>query len=545
MQSPPEFTLNGVGVRAPRPGWRLKRLEIRNWGTFNNQVHLVVPDAGWTLLVGENGSGKSTAADALRTLLVPPRLVKDSYNDASGATKGRDRSRRSYILGAWGSEGQEDSIKGVTKYLRTEKEISTMLAVFVNEALQKSLTLAQLLWLHGDSIHELFAISQGDRSIKADLSDFGSGQVREFKNKLEKRDFEVYKSFTGYSHRFMSAMNIPGEEALEVFNQAIGVKDVADVNTFIRRHMLEPSDAVEFIDTTLRPHFTELTRCWESIETAKMQLAQLNPIAEAYYKIETADGKRAVLDDLAKAVPFYYASQHLLLRRDQEKGLTSKIEVADQDLADRKREEASEKDKRDKIIEALAKDEVANLLQTVEKELKDTLARMAQKKTHHQQFISILGNLGIAQTVESNDDFNQANEQFVSLKDKLETEQGEIREKSQKVAIEISEKTLKVEELNRELHAAMTHKVSIPADYLRIRSDLCYATSIPAEELPFAGELIEVKEEFSGWRGAIEKLLHSFAISMVVPSRHYHAVSQWVDSNNLRKPIRIPSGGRT
>lgn len=107
MQSP-DSLLDGVSAKAIRPGWRLKRLEIRNWGTFNNQVHLVVPDAGWTLLVGENGSGKSTAADALRTLLVPPRLVKDSYNDASGAKKGRDRSRRSYILGAWGSEGQED-----------------------------------------------------------------------------------------------------------------------------------------------------------------------------------------------------------------------------------------------------------------------------------------------------------------------------------------------------------------------------------------------------------------------------------------------------
>jgi uncharacterized protein YPO0396 len=535
MQSqPPELALNGVGVLAPRPGWRLKRLEIRNWGTFNNQVHLVVPDAGWTLLVGENGSGKSTAADALRTLLVPPRLVKDSYNDASGATKGRDRSRRSYILGAWGSQGQEDSIKGVTKYLRTEKDISTMLAVFVNEALKKSLTLAQLLWLHGDSIHELFAVSQGDRSIKADLSDFGSGQVREFRTKLEKRDFETYKSFSGYSQRFMSAMSIPGEEALEVFNQAIGVKDVADVNVFIRRHMLEPSDAVEFIDDTLRPHFTELTRCWESIETAKRQLAQLNPIAEAYYKIETADGKRAVLDDLSKAVPFYYASQHLTLRRDQEKDLNSKIGVAELDHADLKKQDASESGKRDEIIQALGKDEVANLLASVEKELDDTLSRAAEKKNHHQQFTRILGNLGIIRTIESNDDFTKASEQLAALNLRLETEQSEIREKSQKVAIEINDKTSRIEELTRELHAAMEHKVSIPADYLRIRSELCHATSLPADDLPFAGELIEVKDEFSAWRGAIEKLLHSFAISMVVPARHYHAVSQWVDSHNLR-----------
>ena len=216
-------------VSLPRLGWRLQRLEVCNWGTFNRKVFLMSPEGGWTLLVGENGSGKSTAVDALRTLLVPPRIVKDSYNDASGATKGKDRTRRSYILGAWASEGQEDSARGVTKYLRTEQDISTLLAVFSNARLKKSVTLAQLLWLSGTAVHDLFAISQGDRSIKDDMSDLGAGLVRDFKTKLEKRNFEVYKSFSGYAARFTGLMGIPSEEALQVFNQAIGVKDVAEV----------------------------------------------------------------------------------------------------------------------------------------------------------------------------------------------------------------------------------------------------------------------------------------------------------------------------
>ncbi len=37
-----------------------------------------------TMLVGVNGTGKSTAADALRTLLVPP--ARATYNDASIAS---------------------------------------------------------------------------------------------------------------------------------------------------------------------------------------------------------------------------------------------------------------------------------------------------------------------------------------------------------------------------------------------------------------------------------------------------------------------------
>jgi uncharacterized protein YPO0396 len=67
----------------PLPGFRLKRLEILNWGTFHGKVHILAPDGRWSLLVGENGSGKSTAVDALRTLLVSPRLLQGSYNDAA------------------------------------------------------------------------------------------------------------------------------------------------------------------------------------------------------------------------------------------------------------------------------------------------------------------------------------------------------------------------------------------------------------------------------------------------------------------------------
>src|SRR6266849_5220932 len=82
-------------------GYRLDRLELLNWGTFHGEGQVFTPKGEWSLLVGDNGSGKSTAIDALRTLLVPPRLL--NYNDAAGDGRrvvGRDRTRRSYVRGA-------------------------------------------------------------------------------------------------------------------------------------------------------------------------------------------------------------------------------------------------------------------------------------------------------------------------------------------------------------------------------------------------------------------------------------------------------------
>ena len=127
-----------------RTGWRLWRLELCNWGTFHKKVWSLVPQAGWTLLVGENGSGKSTAVDGLRTLLVPPRLL--NYNDASANQSRRDRSRVSYIRGAWAATNQQDSHLAKTEYLRAEGELSVLLAVFRCETSGGSVSLAQVLW---------------------------------------------------------------------------------------------------------------------------------------------------------------------------------------------------------------------------------------------------------------------------------------------------------------------------------------------------------------------------------------------------------------
>lgn len=52
-------------------GYRLYKLEIYNWGTFDSSrgnIHTVRPEGATTLLIGQNGSGKSTLVDALLTL---------------------------------------------------------------------------------------------------------------------------------------------------------------------------------------------------------------------------------------------------------------------------------------------------------------------------------------------------------------------------------------------------------------------------------------------------------------------------------------------
>ena len=120
-------------------GFRLKRLEIFNWGTFHNQIWAMNLEGKNGLLTGDIGSGKSTIVDAVTTLLVPPQRI--AYNKAAGA-ESRERSLRSYVLGYYKTERSESGQASKPVALRDHNSYSVILAVFANTGYGQELTLA-------------------------------------------------------------------------------------------------------------------------------------------------------------------------------------------------------------------------------------------------------------------------------------------------------------------------------------------------------------------------------------------------------------------
>ncbi|WP_246041251.1 ATP-binding protein [Streptomyces cadmiisoli] len=68
---------------------------------------------------------------------------------------------------------------------------------------------------------------------------------------------------------------------------------------------------------------------------------------------------------------------------------------------------------------------------------------------------------------------------------------------------------------------------------LALRRELATATGVSDEVLPFAGELIQVRDDEAEWAGAAERVLHGFALSLLVPHAHYDTVSAWVNGRHL------------
>lgn len=516
--------------RLPLPGFRLRRLEMLNWGTFHEKVAVLVADGRWTLLVGENGSGKSTAVDALRTLLVPPRLL--NYNDASADQKRRgDRTRQSYIRGAWQTVSQGDFAKTRPEYLRSEGVQSILLAVFINEHSGEIVTLAQVLWELNEKHDERFAVAREDKSIKDHLSNLG--QTRELMKNLRQRGFEPFDSFSAYAKTFCSRLGIASETALEVFNQAIGVKEVGDINQFVRRHMLEDSDATDFIRNRLRPHFNELDACWRAIERAQNQLDALKPISDANYKIEEAKQKRQHLQSLLDASPMFYAHRHLTLRREEAIELEERLGELRRQKKDIEGVRERDEGERDAKLQEIAADSTAQSIARIEAQMSATDERRKSKLTKWNEFAGHLKILNQLVPVESPEQFERVQSEASAQKGLLKGNRDSAQDKQVQ---QLMERQRAMDDRSRvagELETLRKHRVLIPREFVGIREAVCLATKVPVEDLPFAGELMEIRSDHREWTGAIERLLHQFGVSLLVPERHYIAVSEFINRQHL------------
>src|SRR5438552_971505 len=158
----------------PLAGFRLTRLEVRNWGTFDDLVWTLVADGRNTLVTGDIGSGKSTIVDAITTLLLPANRI--SYNKAAGADS-KERSLRSYVLGYYTSVKNE--ITGTTRpiALRNATRFSILLGVFSNEEMAATVTLAQVFWMKNGDVggqpDRFYVTADAPLSIEGDFLNFG------------------------------------------------------------------------------------------------------------------------------------------------------------------------------------------------------------------------------------------------------------------------------------------------------------------------------------------------------------------------------------
>lgn len=515
---------------APLAGFRLQQLEVFNWGTFDGRVWILPPGGKNALLTGDIGSGKSSLVDAMTTLFVPSNRI--SYNKAAGAEKS-ERTLRSYVLGHYKSERNEVSGTAKPVALRSTQHYSVLLGVFHNAGFEQTVTLAQVFYWgkdpHGQPLR-FYVGAERALTIAGDFSGFGT-DITALRKKLRAQGAEIFDSFPPYAAWFRRRLGIENEQALELFHQTISMKQVGNLTDFVRAHMLEPFDVASRIKALL-VHFDDLTRAHEAVLKAKQQVQLLTPLVQDCQRYQAANLQIDAWRAGREALRFYIAGARLGLL--EKRLLALQEDWQRQDLhVTRLQDEREQQRAREAELKQHIADNGGNRLQRLAMDIRDKEARRQERERRALRHAQLLTQV----------DESACGDEAAFMAQRQRQEQAR---NSHEVALDkarnaITESTFSFgqareqhQQLMVEVTSLRARRSNIPAEQVRMRSQLCQALQIDEEELPFAGELLQVRETERAWEGAIERLLRGFGLALLVPDRFYAQVADWVEATHLK-----------
>lgn len=511
------------------PGFRLEHFEVLNWGTFDKRIWRIGANGENALLTGDIGSGKSTLVDALTTLLVPAHRVV--FNKAAGAEM-RERSLASYVRGYYKSEKDDDRLAAKSVALRGLGSYSVILGRFRNEHFNETVTLAQVFWMKDDKgqPERFHLVSERELSIARDFSGFGE-DIQELKKRLRKMAaVTLYDSFPEYGKDFRRRMGLAGEQALDLFYQTVSMKAVSNITEFVRNHMLEDPD-IEPRITGLCRLFDNLNAAHEAVIKAEGQIARLTPLVGNCRSHESLIASVAESERLREALAAWIAQRkHGLLEE-----MITRFNLEIFRLEDEARQQQTAinqyHEQQSDLKQAIADnggrriEEITGLISQLEKE-------RGRRKTAYDEYADACQQLELPRA-QSLDTFHDNRRKAVDLKRDIEQNKTKQTETRDQIKVSIHTVDTKCNELVAEIDSLKKRKSNIDSRMLLLREALCEALNIPENELPFAGELIQVRKEESAWEGAIERVLHGFGLSLLVADKHYSAVSAYVDRTHL------------
>jgi len=531
---PEESEVVDVYQEEASAGYRLDYFEAYNWGTFHERIGRAKLDGQTTLLTGENGAGKSTLADGIVTLLVP--TIKRNYNAASSDAK-RERTEPDYIRGNTGKAYSERTERDEPVYLRPDGEYYTvLLGVFRNRRENKTVTLAQILWIKaGGDTAKIFLVETRALTIAGDLAGFPS--IGEIKETLKKRDLEPIDKFGTYSERFHRLMKLNANWLpMDIFNQTVAVKDIKNLTEFIRDYMLEGGSAEKLFEG-LKERVRELRNTHAKIKMLKDQLVKLETVAAHVSTFRSATELKGQLEAERSALDAFFAKTALRLRE------ALSVENAEMiGTLIRKRDDLfRQKETTAATLEALrAKQKNSaqgNQIASLDSEIETLNKALEFVTSNRRRFDAWLEDLHPNRQIGTATAFATFAAQLPAQTQALKGQSADFEAKEKEADRKLCELREDFDKVEKEIKSLINQHTAIEGEALERRDWIADSLNIPRKNLPFIGELMRVHKNEARWTGALESLLHGFALTILVHHDNYRDVDAFVTANKMRGRI--------
>lgn len=520
-------------------GFKLDYMEVWNWGTFDKEIYRLTPQGNNSLLTGANASGKSTLIDALLTLLVPLKRQR-FYNQSSGVEKKGNRTEASYFFGNYGQQQEGDS--GITSLrLRGKNARSVLLATF-NNVDNRIVTLFQVRYYSGEELKVVFGISHKPLTISENFNEFDSKGVwrkrleKEFNSGSTKRLIEFFDGPNAYQEKMIKVFGMRSDKALTLFNQIVGVKVLDDLDTFIRSNMLEELSAEEKYQE-LRGNFQSLMDAKTNIDKVKEQISQLEPIDKLANQLQDIEKQIDELEHEKSLAVYWFTTRTIVLCDDVLARCKSDLQKIKDSINDLKREKEGLEKRKLALDVAIQTDAIGLEIKNLENEISQLTYLRDDRKGKSDAYNKLACKLGLTQEPDASTfDANrtQAKKEKERLQKQIDEELLEDKRHKQNELDKIGDDIKQHVETIKYLRE---HKNNISGRVAEIRDEILENIGATTEEIPFVGELISVKDDEREWEFAIERILHNFALRLIVPEKYYRKVNEYVNGHNLKGRI--------
>ncbi|MHA3684467.1 ATP-binding protein [Leucobacter sp. HY1908] len=548
-------TLFGLIPAASRgQQWVAHELQLVNWGGYDG-VHRVRFSPGATLLCGGSGSGKSTLMDAYIALMMPHTTP---FNGASnGGITGRPRGEDQRNILSYGRGKIDES--------RTEQ--GTRVRVLRGDN-SDTWTAIAMTWSDHDGSQftavRAWYIPAGARVVEDtvrvrasvdgafSLQDLAPAAAQRLTDaRVRATGLETYATDREFTAKLHAVLGIgaagAGAKAMSLLARIQAGQQITTVDELYKRMVLEEPETLAAADAVVA-HFDELEGTRARMVTAQRQVNALRPIRGMRARIDEAIDRLRILDEVGQLsdpeslASLWRADHRLGLLRSAEAELQQEKAAADAAVREQQASAAAAEAERDGLAEVL-RGAGGERLETAERELREVERKLAAVQQARVRFQALCDSVGEQALTRAS---------FDKLVGRARTELAHGEEKASardsyaEARARARESVTRVEQLEADLTAVQARNDNIPPALHEARAMLAEAAGIASSELPFVGELIEVRAEYEPWRDAFGLALGGFATTILVDEQHVAGFRAAINDVRTRVRVRyegVPAGG--
>ena len=334
--------------------------------------------------------------------------------------------------------------------------------------------------------------------------------------------------------------------AMYLLRRAQASKGIFSINDLFKEFVLTEPRALGRWDVTLE-HYREASRLYDEFELAKNKtetLKALPVVAEQYRSAgRDASGMRALAQPSASGIArlrVWHASKILDWARTYEEDVRLELAQAEEDLqAAQTRQGEAEQAERDALnaLTAPGADQTTLIRERIDRaqekqdEIQANRVTMTGRlKAFDQVLPSSSGDLELLRAALTQLAAEHA-DHLVQLSHEHEGQAGE------KMRLGTA-----IPQLKAELERVSKQAGNIPHDADQRRRLIADGARIPAEQLQYIGELLDIPPEHRGWERAILTIIRPLASDLLVAAEDFPAVRAWVNSHNLGGDITLVPG---